>query len=200
MCGSTRHQAPPADPTGTFSVESTTIVPDRVLFTIGHSTLTLEAFSAALEAHAIRQLADVRLIPRSRRHPHFGGAALAQSLAVRGIRYEHFRDLGGRRQPRPDSANTAWQHPAFRGYADYMATGAFEAGLGRLLSLSAAAPTAIMCAEARWWQCHRRLIADALVARGVQVRHIMGPGAAARHVLMPFARITNGRVTYPGLI
>jgi uncharacterized protein (DUF488 family) len=109
-------------------------------------------------------------------------------------------ELGGLRRPRSDSTNTAWQHPGFRGYADYMATHAFAEALEALLDFARAAPTAVMCAEARWWQCHRRLVADAVVARGLDVAHIMGPGAPVPHQITEFARVENGRVTYPGLI
>jgi uncharacterized protein (DUF488 family) len=175
-------------------------VPGPDLLTIGHSTLSIEAFIERLQSHGVRQLADIRTIPRSRRHPQFEREALSASLAAAGILYRHMPALGGLRRPRPDSANTAWQHPGFRGYADYMATDAFEAALDDLLAFAREAPTAVMCAEARWWQCHRRLLADAVVARGLTVAHIMGPGALVPHELTPFGRVHNGRVTYPGLV
>jgi len=167
--------------------------------TIGHSTRTLDEFIALLRAHGILQLADVRTVPKSRRHPHFAREALARSLPASGIAYRHLTGLGGRRKPRKDSQNTAWRHESFRGYADHMQTTVFGQALDELIDWSAT-PTAIMCAEALWWQCHRQLIADALVARAVGVRHIMSATSAPVHTLTSFARVDAGRVTYPGLI
>jgi uncharacterized protein (DUF488 family) len=178
----------------------TSRAPRTDLLTIGHSTLSIANFLERLAVHGVKQLADVRTIPRSRRYPHFEEGALAASLGAAGIAYRHFPSLGGLRRPRPDSTNTAWQHPGFRGYADYMATAAFEAGLDSLLDFARAAPTAVMCAEARWWQCHRRLLADAVLARGLAVAHIMGTGAAVPHEFTPFSSVRNGRVAYPGLL
>jgi uncharacterized protein (DUF488 family) len=169
------------------------------VYTIGHSTRTLEAFIALLRAHAVSQVADVRTVPKSRRHPHFAREALSHGLADAGIAYRHVAGLGGLRKPRADSPNTAWRHESFRGYADHMQTPAFEEALVELIAWSSA-PTAIMCAEAVWWQCHRQLIADALVARDVGVRHIMSPSSAPAHTLTSFARVEAGRVTYPGLV
>ena len=143
---------------------------------------------------------DVRTIPRSRRHPQFNADALAAALEAASIDYRHVAALGGLRRPRPDSAHTAWTHPAFRGYADHMDTAQFQEGLEALLSCAAGSPTAVMCAEALWWQCHRRLLADALVMRGVEVVHILGSGAPQRHEMTPFARISGDRVSYPGLL
>jgi uncharacterized protein (DUF488 family) len=154
---------------------------------------------ALLHAHGITQLGDVRSIPRSRRHPHFSDVALSQSLPAAGIAYRHFKALGGMRKPRADSSNTAWQHPAFRGYADYMETAEFANTLEELMTW-AVAPTAIMCAEAVWWRCHRQLISDALVARDVEVRHILSTAEPEAHTLTNFARVADRRVTYPGLI
>jgi uncharacterized protein (DUF488 family) len=170
------------------------------VYSIGHSTHPAEAFIRLLERHAVAQLADIRTMPRSRRHPQFGREALAATLGDAGIAYRHLPALGGLRRPAPDSSNTAWQHPSFRGYADYMGTDAFKAGLDGLLGWAAAAPTAIMCAEALWWRCHRRLIADALVARSIPIVHILASGALAPHELTPFARISGREVTYPGLL
>lgn len=170
------------------------------IYTIGHSTRTLDAFLALLHAHQISQLADVRTVPKSRRHPHFAGEALAQTLPAAGIAYRHVAALGGLRKPRKDSRNTAWRHESFRGYADHMETPAFQRALDELIGWSGAQPTVVMCAEAVWWQCHRQLIADALVARAVEVRHIMSAGAAPLHTLTAFARVDDGRVTYPGLV
>jgi len=170
------------------------------VYTIGHSTRPLEEFLDLLRAHGVTQLADVRTIPTSRRHPQFVGEAMAQSLPAAGIEYRHFPDLGGLRKASPDSANSGWRHAGFRGYADYMQTPAFASALKRLIEWSVDAPTAVMCAEAVWWQCHRQLIADALVARGIEVRHIMSAKAAPPHTLTSFARAEGERVTYPGLI
>jgi uncharacterized protein (DUF488 family) len=170
------------------------------IYTIGHSTRSLEDFLALLRAHRISQLADVRTVPKSRRHPHFGGGALARSLPEANVAYRHLAALGGLRKPRKDSRNTAWRHESFRGYADHMETPAFQLALDDLMAWSGAAPTVVMCAEALWWQCHRQLIADALVARAVEVRHIMSAGPAPLHALTAFARTDDGRVTYPGLV
>ena len=141
-------------------------------------------------------LVDVRRYPGSRRHPQFEREALARALEGAGIEYRHEPDLGGHRQPRADSPNTAWRNAAFRGYADHTATPEFQQALARLL---AAPPrTAVMCAEAVPWRCHRQLIADALVARGVDVRHILGPRRVEPHVLHGDARVApDGRVAYP---
>jgi uncharacterized protein (DUF488 family) len=170
------------------------------IYTIGHSTRSLDDFIALLKAHGVTQLADVRSVPRSRRHPHFAADALAVSLPAAGIAYRHCPGLGGLRKARRDSPNTAWRHEGFRGYADHMQTDEFERALDELVALAAQQPTAIMCAEAVWWRCHRQLTADALVARGIEVRHITSASAAPPHTLTEFARATNGKVTYPGLV
>src|SRR5881275_3311401 len=137
-----------------------------VIYTIGHSTRELGEFLDLLAAHRVTQVVDVRRYPASRRHPHFARDALAAALAGVGIAYHHEGDLGGRRTARPDSANTAWRSAAFRGYADYMDTDAFQRALGRVIELARARPTTLLCAEAVPWRCHRQLIADALLARG----------------------------------
>jgi uncharacterized protein (DUF488 family) len=170
------------------------------LFTIGHSTRPFDEFLALLRAHGVVQVADVRTVPKSRRHPQFAREALERALPEAGVSYRHFADLGGLRKPQADSRNTAWRHDSFRGYADHMETAAFERGVEELMAWSASGPTTIMCAEAVWWRCHRQLIADALVARGVEVRHIMSAGSAPAHSLTSFARVDGGRVNYPGLI
>jgi uncharacterized protein (DUF488 family) len=170
------------------------------IYTIGHSTRPLAAFLALLDAHRIGQLVDIRSIPRSRRHPHFSKEALADALAQVHIVYRHAPALGGRRKPRRDSGNTAWRVEGFRGYADYMETPAFETALDELMRLARDLPTAIMCAEAVWWQCHRQLVADALVAKGVEVRHIASAAATSAHTLTDFAHVVGGRVTYRRLI
>ena len=169
----------------------------ETIWTIGHSTRNADEFIGALQAHGIRLVADVRLLPGSKRYPHFNAEALAGSLGAHGIRYEHFRELGGRRKPRPDSHNTAWRVEAFRGYADYMETPEFAAGIERLLTLAhAVGPTALMCAEAVWWRCHRGLIADFLKARGIDVRHIAGPGPTELHPWTTAARLVERELTY----
>jgi uncharacterized protein (DUF488 family) len=129
--------------------------------------------------------------------PHFARAALEASLPERGIEYLHMPELGGLRKPRPDSINTAWRNDSFRGYADYMQTDEFWQAIDRLLALAESKGAAIMCAEAVPWRCHRSLIADALTARGVEVRHITGKGEPALHRLTPFAMVSNRRITYP---
>ena len=167
------------------------------VWTIGHSTRNLEDFIAALAAHGIKLLADVRLLPGSKRYPHFNSDALAAALAANGIGYEHFRELGGRRKPRRDSANTAWRNNAFRGYADYMETPEFAAGIERLLELSdAAGPVALMCAEAVWRRCHRGLVSDYLKARGIEVVHIYDAKKAEPHPWTSAATIVDGRLSY----
>jgi len=152
-----------------------------------------------LDAHCVRQLVDVRTIPKSRRNPQFAREQLAVSLEHCGIRYAHLPGLGGLRHPRKDSINTGWKNANFRGYADYMQTDAFRESLTRLTDLAAAMPTAIMCAEAVPWQCHRSLIADALTARGIQVEHILSATSRKLHTYTPFARIEGESVTYPAL-
>lgn len=171
-----------------------------MIFTIGHSTRSAGEFLALLQAHAIGGVADVRTIPRSRRHPHFSREALAPFLAGHGIAYEHFPALGGLRKARPDSTNGGWRHPAFRGYADHMQTVEFAAAVGALTTFATDRRVAVMCAEAKWWQCHRQLLSDALVARGIEVRHIMTLREADRHELTGFARVTGSTVTYPTLV
>ena len=169
------------------------------VFTVGHSTRPIEDLLALLAEHGVRTLVDVRRFPGSRRHPQYSRDALAASLAAAGIQYVHEPDLGGRRAARPDSPHTAWRVEAFRGYADYMETPEFQAALERLIRRAEEETVAILCAEAVPWRCHRRLISDALVARGVQVMHILGPGRANSHELDPNARLLpNGRLLYAG--
>ncbi len=165
------------------------------LFTIGHSTRSLEDFLGLLAREGVTHLVDVRAFPASRRYPHFNGAELEKSLESVGIRYSHAPDLGGRRRARKDSHNTEWRNDSFRGYADYMETPRFEAALDDVLQIARGEPTAIMCAEAVPWRCHRSLISDAAVARGVSVWHILETGAQ-EHRLTSFARIEDGRVRY----
>lgn len=169
-----------------------------MVWTIGHSTRTLEALVALLRTHGIRRLADVRSLPRSRRHPQFDAAVLPGTLAEAGIQYVHLPALGGLRRGRPDSPHTALRNPSFRAYADHMQTPAFAAALDDLVALARQTPTAVMCAEALPWRCHRWLLADALVARGEPVAHILSATAAERHALTPAARVDGTQVTYPG--
>ena len=167
------------------------------VFTIGHSTRALDAFLALLDREGIRHLVDVRRFPASRRHPHFDGAALAASLTGHDIAYEHVPALGGRRSANPASRNIGWRNASFRGYADHMATPAFQEALGHLLVGAERVPTVVMCAEAVPWRCHRTLIADAMLARGRRVRHILD-ASTTDHALTRFGIITNGMVEYPG--
>jgi uncharacterized protein (DUF488 family) len=167
------------------------------IWTIGHSTRTIDGFISLLEENEIKLLADVRTWPGSRRYPQFNKEALAESLNAHGIRYEHFPELGGRRKPNPASHNTAWRNASFRGYADYMETEQFQKGIDRLLDISRkAGPTAIMCAEAVWWRCHRSLIADYLKAHGAEVMHILGVNKVEAHPYTSAARIANGELSY----
>lgn len=167
------------------------------MWTVGHSTRPLDDLITLLRRHGIGQLADVRTLPRSRRNPQFNRETLPQALAAAGISYLHLPGLGGLRRPRRDSPNTAWRTPGFRGYADHMQTTEFEAALADLLAGAARARTAIMCAEALPWRCHRSLIADALVARGVETRHIVDERHVEAHTLRAWARVEGGKITYP---
>jgi uncharacterized protein (DUF488 family) len=166
------------------------------VYTLGHSTRTLEALTALLAEHAIRGVADVRRFPASRRHPHFAREALERTLPAAGIRYDWVPALGGRRPTRPDSPHVAWREASFRGYADHMDTPEFREGLAALLTLGAERPTAIMCAEAVPWRCHRQLIADALVARGVAVLHVIDEKTARSHTLSRLARVDGDHIVY----
>lgn len=167
------------------------------IWTIGHSTRTIDVFISLLEEHGIRLLADVRSLPGSKRYPQFNKEALENSLAKSGSKYAHFPELGGRRKTRPDSKNTAWRNESFRGYADYMETDEFRNGIERLLDLATrSGPTAIMCAEAVWWRCHRSLISDYLKVRGVEVMHILGAGKTEPHPYTSAARVVNGNLSY----
>jgi uncharacterized protein (DUF488 family) len=165
--------------------------------TIGHSTHPIEVFIGMLEAHGIRGLVDVRTIPKSRWNPQFVREGLRASLHAAGIQYYHLPGLGGLRHPRKDSINAAWRNASFRGYADYMQTPEFGENLDRLIALASEAPTAIMCAEAVPWRCHRSLIADALTAHGIAVTDILSAAKSQPHVLTPFAHVDGHCVTYP---
>jgi uncharacterized protein (DUF488 family) len=171
-------------------------VPPPIL-TVGHSTHTADAFVELLRAHGVTLLVDVRTMPRSRRNPQFNTDALPDTLQAADIGYLHLPGLGGLRKARPDSINDAWRNDSFRGYADYMQTPAFEASLAKLIEAGREHRVAIMCAEAVPWRCHRSLIADALVARGIPVEHIMSPKQRDPHRLRDFAKVRGGRVVYP---
>ena len=176
-------------------------MPAPRIWTIGHSTRSFDEFLSLLRANQVTRLADIRTIPKSRRHPHFSGEALDASLQHAGIEYRHFPDLGGLRKPRPDSPNNAWKNASFRGYADYMRTPVFSAAVDELLAFGdEPACAAVMCAEAVWWRCHRMLLSDALLGRGVEVQHILGDAPTRPHRLTPFARVSEEGVSYPGLI
>ena len=165
------------------------------IYTIGHSTRTLEEFVSLLHEHGVTRLADIRRYPGSRRHPQFAGDALERTLPQLGIEYVHFEELGGRRKPDPASPNGAWENEQFRGYADHMATAEFQRAVGRLVETER--DTASMCAEAVPWRCHRNLLSDELVRRGLDVVHIVGPASTRPHVLNKMAKIEHGRVIYP---
>ena len=169
-----------------------------VVWTVGHSTHSIDAFVALLAEHEIVQVADVRWVPKSRRHPHFHTDALARSLPARGVAYAHLPRLGGRRSTTPDSPNGGWRNASFRGYADYAMGDEFAAGLAQLRALAATRRTAMMCSEALWWRCHRRLIADRLLVAGDSVWHIGSNGRATAHELTAFAAVGGGgQITYP---
>ena len=167
------------------------------LWTVGHSTRPFDEFLALLQAHGIRRLVDVRTIPRSRHNPQFDTDRLAKGLKKAALAYLHMPQLGGLRKPRRDSINAGWKNTSFRGYADYMQTEPFSNALEKLTASSNKIPTAIMCAEAVPWRCHRSLIADALAVRGWTVRHIMTTTKADRHRITAFAVIDQDRLTYP---
>jgi uncharacterized protein (DUF488 family) len=168
------------------------------IYTIGHSTRSADEFVGLLGEFEVERLVDIRQYPGSRRLPHFNREALESGLARAGIAYEWLGALGGRRRAaRPDSPNMALRHPAFRNYADYMLTPEFRAGIGQLIEWAREKPTSIMCAEAVYWRCHRRLVSDYLVGQGIEVQHIMGPGHLRPHALTSGAVIRGGNVIYP---
>lgn len=167
------------------------------IYTIGHSNRTIDEFIAMLTAHDIAAVVDVRTIAKSRHNPQFGETALRRSLATAGIAYSRLEKLGGLRRTNKDSVNTAWRNKSFRGYADYMQTPEFWEGLHELMDKAKKQPTAIMCAEAVPWRCHRSLIGDALLIKGVAVQNIMSEKTAKPHVLTPFAKVNKQTITYP---
>jgi uncharacterized protein (DUF488 family) len=167
------------------------------IFTIGHSTRPVAEFIELLQSNGVEQLLDIRTIPKSRHNPQFNSDALAASLRAAHIRYVHMKELGGLRHARKDSINLGWRNASFRGYADYMQTDEFEAALNRAIELATARPTALMCAEAVPWRCHRSLVADALVVRGVRVLEIVSAARPKEYALTPFASVLGTRITYP---
>jgi uncharacterized protein (DUF488 family) len=166
------------------------------VLTVGHSNRPVEEFLQLLQAHGVTLVVDVRKMPGSRRNPQFGRDSLAQALQQTGIGYIHMPGLGGRRRRRPDSPNTGWENASFQGYADYMLTSEFERSLQELLQRADGERAALLCAEAVPWRCHRSLIADALVVRGVTVEHILGASRTQPHVLRPWARVHGTRIIY----
>jgi uncharacterized protein (DUF488 family) len=166
------------------------------IWTVGHSTHSILEFAAILQAHHIAALADVRRFPGSRKFPQFNQEEFSKYLERDGIEYAHFPELGGRRRARPDSPNTIWRNESFRGYADYMMTESFQLGIQRLLELVERKRTAIMCAEALWWQCHRSLISDFLKIHGCTVHHILSATKTEEHPFTSAARIVDGKLSY----
>jgi uncharacterized protein (DUF488 family) len=166
------------------------------IWTIGHSTRTLEEFLGLLDEYRIEAIADVRRFPGSRRHPHFASDALAGSLPAHGIAYRWIPRLGGRRKVQPDSPNTAWRNASFQGYADYIATAEFAEGLAELLKLAADKRSAMRCAEAVWWRCHRSIVSDVLKLRGIEVIHLVDATHATVHPYTSPARLVDGRLSY----
>ncbi len=168
----------------------------RTIYTVGHGARPIGEFLDLLEGAGVRRLVDVRTAPGSRKHPHFGKDAFAAALSERGIAYEWRPEFGGWRRARPDSRHTALRSPGFRGYADHMETDEFRQARGWLIRTSAGTSTAVMCAESMWWKCHRRMLADALVASGCDVRHLMQGGRADGHRMHPAARIVGDVPVY----
>jgi uncharacterized protein (DUF488 family) len=173
--------------------------PEGAIFTVGHSTLPIENFVALLQTYGIACVADIRTVPRSRHNPQFNGDTLGGALKAKNIEYVAIPALGGLRNARKDSSNTGWRNTSFRGYADYMQTEPFTEGLATLIQMSRQRRTAIMCAEAVPWRCHRSLIGDALAARGIEVEDILSATSRKPHRFTPFAKIEGEVVTYPGL-
>jgi len=168
-----------------------------VILTVGHSNRPLDTFLETLRAHHVTLVADVRKMPRSRSNPQFNGDTLPHALREAGIGYVHLPGLGGLRRRQPDSPNTGWQNASFQGYADYMLTPEFEHSLQELLERAQEQRSALMCAEAVPWRCHRSLIADALSVRGITVEHILSAERTKRHRVRPWARVQGTRITYP---
>jgi uncharacterized protein (DUF488 family) len=195
---SDRHRAlaftrkPTIEKTGTVSGK-----PSPTVFTIGHSTKTLESFIDLLKENSVHNVVDIRTIPRSRHNPQFNRETLPDHLRATGIGYVHIKGLGGLRHPCPDSRNTGWRNSSFRGFADYMQSEEFERSLEGLIQLANRHQIALMCAEAVPWRCHRSLVADALKARGINVEHIVSSQKRQPHEITPWARIDGTQITYP---
>ena len=177
----------------------TVTINSLTIWTVGHSTRTIEEFIDILQANQIEILVDVRHFPGSRKFPHFNKGALHDALVATGIRYEHLVELGGRRPVHRDSHNIAWRNASFRSYADYMETQPFRDGANRLLEIARTGRTAIMCSEAVWWRCHRSMIADYLKAMGVHVFHILGTNKVQEHPYTSPAQLVGGRLSYEGI-
>jgi uncharacterized protein (DUF488 family) len=169
------------------------------IWTIGHSTRSAEEFTSLLKAHGIEQLVDVRAFPTSRRYPHFNREQLQKSLEQSGVSYIHMASLGGRRSPLPKSKNTAWKNASFRAYADYMESRGFAEGVATLSERAREKRTAIMCAEAVWWRCHRSLLADYFKAAGWKVLHILSEKKTEEHPYTAAATVIDGKLSYAGL-
>jgi uncharacterized protein (DUF488 family) len=170
--------------------------PSKTIYPVGHSNKSFEEFVAMLRSFNIELLVDIRSLPGSRKYPHFDKEALQLSLPANGIQYMHLLSLGGRRKVNKDSRNTAWRHPAFRGYADYMETETFAEGIKELEAAAMQSCTAYMCSEAVWWRCHRSMVSDYLKLRGWRVMHIMSEGKATEHPYTSAATIINGKLSY----
>jgi uncharacterized protein (DUF488 family) len=173
------------------------VEPDFSVYTVGHSTRTLDEFFSLLRAYGVDLVLDVRTVPCSRHNPQFNKENLSEVMKAQGLRYIHMPELGGLRRSSPDSVNLAWKNKSFRGYADYMQTREFAENLLKLVALARESCLAVMCAEAVPWRCHRSLISDALAARHVKVRHILNKTGCINHELTPFANVEGTKVTYP---
>ncbi|MFO0952772.1 MAG: DUF488 domain-containing protein [Isosphaeraceae bacterium] len=181
-----------------MTTDSAAVAPPRVVWTVGHSNRTIEEFLKLLAGSSIELVADVRKTPSSKKFPHFNASALAEALAEAGVQYRHYPELGGRRGKRaPDSPNTGWRIEAFNAFADHLESPEGETAVADLSARAEVSRTAYMCSEAVPWQCHRRLLSDALVVRGLQVFDIMSPGKVVPHKMTPFLRVQEGRLTYP---
>jgi uncharacterized protein (DUF488 family) len=166
------------------------------LYTIGHSTHPIEVFAGLLSRHQIQTLIDIRSYPSSKRWPQFNQEALRESSEQNGVAYHWLRGLGGRRRVVGESLNDGWEHPAFRAYADYIAGADGQASLRELIGIAGAAPSAIMCSEGLWWQCHRRIVSDYMLLHGWEVIHVMPDGKPVPHHLTPFARMGDQTISY----